>query len=235
MKQLFSLFFLFTLVGYKNVCAQGVPITPSNSVSITDTAGEFSTVNELIFLHNNRADSIKVGWRFLNDTADAAWQFQLCDNYQCYQMPISPKISLPVAPGDSLEMHAIVAANCISGKGVMHVSASVVGDTGAAMQLTYTAHLTSTCATGINNLNNETAISVFPNPANDRITISGTDPNHELSIQILDLQGRLMWTESKTASELAEVKIYSLSAGLYFVKVQDLQNNLTGVSKFIKL
>jgi hypothetical protein len=234
MKQLFSLLFLFSLIASKNVCAQGVPITPSNSVSVTDTSGEFSTENELIFLHNNRADSIKVGWRFLTDTADAAWQFQLCDNYQCYAMPIAPKVSLPIAPGDSLNMHAIITANCISGSGVMHVSAEVVGDTGAAMQLTYTAHLTSTCVTGISNLNPETAISVFPNPANDRITVSGTDPNHELLIQIIDLQGRVVFSENKAAGPLVEISINGVAAGFYFVKVGDKQSNLSSSDKFFK-
>jgi serine protease AprX len=61
---------------------------------------------------------------------------------------------------------------------------------------------------------------VYPNPANDRIQLSGIPLN--TTIQIIDYTGRVV----KTVSNTKEVDVSDLATGAYIVKVN--QNNAFG-------
>ncbi|MBO4488253.1 MAG: M6 family metalloprotease domain-containing protein [Bacteroidales bacterium] len=77
----------------------------------------------------------------------------------------------------------------------------------------------------------EQSISVYPNPANQSITIN-TDLVSEKTVQVLDLSGRVV-AEQKTADPQINLNISRLSAGCYFIKVTDPdQHSFT--TKFIK-
>jgi acetyl-CoA carboxylase carboxyl transferase subunit beta len=74
---------------------------------------------------------------------------------------------------------------------------------------------------GINNLTYENAITIYPNPANDKITISLNTQltnQHINQITITDLSGKIV---SQLNNELTEVEIdvSNYASGIYFVKV----------------
>ena len=76
-------------------------------------------------------------------------------------------------------------------------------------------------------------ITVFPNPANDKITISidKTNAFDNSDIAIYDIQGRLILKQSIVNANV-EVNITTFAKGMYIVKVNN-NNNIT-VSKFVK-
>ena len=236
MKKLYILFLCFALLGLNHLSAQQVTITPSDSISSdVGVNNNFATFDEYIYLVNMHSDSIQINWRLLSDTVpNSAWSLQLCDNKNCYPLPNTPKTSLMFGPGDSLNMHALIAPNLTAGSGWMKISAQIVGDTFPAVILTYHANVTVT--SGINNITGEpNTINVFPNPASDVITVDGLIPSNAVTIQILDLQGRIVSTESRIENTSFTKNISQLPAGCYFIKVLDTENKLTAVKKFSKL
>jgi sulfur transfer protein SufE len=75
-------------------------------------------------------------------------------------------------------------------------------------------------------------IDMYPNPANDKVTIRfSTLPNEETKISILDMMGREL--QSRTAQNATEtLDIQDLKSGMYFVKTE-ISNNVK-TQKLIK-
>ena len=237
MNKIFTLILFFC--GFYAVNAQGLTITPADSVYITYVdSDQFATVNGLIFLHNNRPDSIIVRWHLASDTVPNGWSILFCDNNQCYQLPTAPKTSLPIAPGDSIDLHAEFAPACIAGVGTMRIGTTIERSSDDSILEThvfvYKASITNACPTGINNVSNE-AISIFPNPANNQVSISGLVYGHNVGMQIIDLQGRVISSENTIVNNEVILSVSSLTTGLYLVKIIDFQNSQTSVKRFSKL
>ena len=76
-------------------------------------------------------------------------------------------------------------------------------------------------------------ILLFPNPANDKITISidKTDAINNSEVAIYDIQGRLLYNQSIVNANV-EVNISAFAKGMYIVKVSN--NNKITASKFVK-
>ncbi len=66
----------------------------------------------------------------------------------------------------------------------------------------------------------EPQISIYPNPSNDYITISGMQESNNLLIEINDLRGRKLCSKVVTGVE-ATISLSDIAAGVYIVKVLD--------------
>lgn len=73
--------------------------------------------------------------------------------------------------------------------------------------------------TGIENVVASNKLNVYPNPANDNITVNGTDFS---SVEISNLNG-----ESVLTSTATNINISNLASGIYVVKIADNNGNVT--------
>ena len=73
--------------------------------------------------------------------------------------------------------------------------------------------------TGVENELASSKISVYPNPANDKITITGADIK---SVEIANLNGETVLT-----STASNINISDLASGIYVVKIADNKSNVT--------
>ncbi len=82
-------------------------------------------------------------------------------------------------------------------------------------------------------LNQEKSISVYPNPANDRLYIKYNSSNYSQKITyvVFDLSGRILI--EKTSLVLDFIDISSVDEGVYFVRLFD--GEIYSTSKFIKI
>ncbi len=77
-----------------------------------------------------------------------------------------------------------------------------------------------------------TSINIFPNPANDILNIDFKD-DFTGSIDILDISGRIIISNSQKAKNTIQFDISSLAQGTYFVKLKTDKGG--HVSKFVKI
>ena len=76
--------------------------------------------------------------------------------------------------------------------------------------------------TGISSASNELPLLVYPNPANDKITIQYSTKD-DVSIEILDLQGKTVYSSIQASgiNQKINLDISKLSNGLYTILVKD--------------
>ncbi|MBC8047760.1 MAG: T9SS type A sorting domain-containing protein [Fimbriimonadaceae bacterium] len=86
----------------------------------------------------------------------------------------------------------------------------------------------------INSIENNFFINIYPNPANNKITIAFNEQiNTEAQITITDITGKLISSfQLQPLEQQLEIDISSYAASLYFVKLQ--YDGITELQKFIK-
>ena len=84
---------------------------------------------------------------------------------------------------------------------------------------------------GIKELNQQVNIKVFPNPANDQITIASDALI--LKVEILDLTGETQLYKTGMSSKQYALNVSDLSEGIYIVKLSTSQGQTT--QKLLKL
>jgi hypothetical protein len=91
----------------------------------------------------------------------------------------------------------------------------------------------SNCSTvGISEIDNGNTISIYPNPANDFMTISlVAEPADATTIYIINALGEMVLTEKVTSSNTT-LNTSNLTNGIYFVKIES--KNGSAIKKFIK-
>ena len=73
--------------------------------------------------------------------------------------------------------------------------------------------------TGINDIKNSN-IKIYPNPTNNIFNIEGLTKNENNTIQIFDVQGKLVIT--KTINEKGMIDLSELNKGVYVIKIGDV-------------
>lgn len=84
--------------------------------------------------------------------------------------------------------------------------------------------------TEVNENNKNNVVDVYPNPANQSISIQGVDFNETVSVKIISIDGKLM-KEMKTTTSTIDVS--ELNSGMYFIELKNKEAKI-GVTKFIK-
>ena len=77
--------------------------------------------------------------------------------------------------------------------------------------------------TGINDIKNSN-IKIYPNPTNNIINIEGLNKNENNTIQIFDVQGKLVIT--KTITEKGTIDLSELNKGVYVIKIGELAQRI---------
>ena len=77
--------------------------------------------------------------------------------------------------------------------------------------------------TGINDIKNSN-IKIYPNPTNNIINIEGLTKNENNTIQIFDVQGKLVIT--KTINEKGTIDLSELNKGVYVIKIGELAQRI---------
>ena len=86
--------------------------------------------------------------------------------------------------------------------------------------------------TGLGEQASVSDINVFPSPAADHVRIMGAGSNYALSIN--DVNGALVATHANVSAN-DRVDVSFLPAGVYFIRIADESNSLSGIRRFVKL
>lgn len=84
---------------------------------------------------------------------------------------------------------------------------------------------------GLNEINTDSGIQIYPNPASDNINISAKEKS---SIQIYNSTGQFLLSQETSSSNI-QLDVSFLPAGVYLVNFADENGLIYGQSKFLKL
>lgn len=98
---------------------------------------------------------------------------------------------------------------------------------------TFYPHDTTADTTGVTELFAEKNISVYPNPANEQISVSGLERNTNYTVQLSDVTGRIISEEKINTNRrgLIATDVRQVNAGIYFLRI----SNATGESKTVSV
>lgn len=91
--------------------------------------------------------------------------------------------------------------------------------------------------TGINDVEDDKSITVYPNPATNQVSIAinGTEALQGVSVSIIDLNGKVVFQQNQltiASGQDASINISDLSQGIYIVNIQSDKINTN--SRFVK-
>lgn len=72
-------------------------------------------------------------------------------------------------------------------------------------------------------------LKVFPNPAKETVYVSFEEPQHNISVELYDMEGRLLQSHQNNLQQL-ELNLTTFSDGTYYLKV-----NRTTIYKIVKI
>jgi hypothetical protein len=83
----------------------------------------------------------------------------------------------------------------------------------------------------------ERNFTLFPNPAESRITLKSENPNllNNAIYQIIAVDGRILEKGALPAESINEFSIGHLPPGLYFFKITDSGSAVNRLIKFVKM
>ena len=88
-------------------------------------------------------------------------------------------------------------------------------------------------ATGINPVSAFSYVKLYPNPVQNELNIDfGSELNTDVSIQLLDVSGRLIYSNSYANSTTVRIPTSNYENGIYFVKISN--ENAEQLFKFVK-
>ena len=95
---------------------------------------------------------------------------------------------------------------------------------------TYTATFEA-CTTGIDEATSNVSMSLYPNPANNNVKLSIAGVNGNVKCTVLDMSGRVVYSQSINAEEGTTINVSNFAKGAYFVRVTN--NEFTKVEKLV--
>ncbi len=207
-KALFILFSFPTLV-FSQTGTFSVALTTSDSI-VYDTPGAFLSVHGTIY-NLSLTDSVELSIEKQFVDIPVAWETALCTDV-CYPSTVS-FVTLSLAPADSQEFVFYFYTDLVADSGytkVVYTNLNVPGNT-----VLHGYHGITLSPVGISE-KAETTFSVYPNPANDLLSIKSNDLLSDESYIIADELGKTVRT-GKLAQGEATVSVQELSKGLYLL------------------
>lgn len=215
-----------------------------DSVNVTDVTTDDSLNNfayAFIHFYNTSSSSVRISWELIYDTVPPSWQFGICDNNQCYyNNPVTlldkTHATSPIAAGDSMSFEAEISPYCDSGTGILKISANL--SSGGIDTLIFVVKINTECtASAVVDLsNNIKPVQLFPNPAQENVTVGGLAlNNHVLQIDILNTQGQALQSYRRVNNSQLTFNCQNLPAGVYLMRITDLQDGSVNMGKFSKL
>ena len=75
------------------------------------------------------------------------------------------------------------------------------------------------CLTSVKEIDNNVFFEMYPNPASSSVTVSLVNGLDNVSIELVDIQGRLISSYKDVTGVSMKVDLSSVSNGVYFIKV----------------
>jgi hypothetical protein len=218
--------------------AQQLITVPNDSVEISGMPDDdFAPFDAHIEVYNNSNSPITITWGLETSNAPQQWGLGLCDNNNCYDLlnNAGPYTSLQVPAHDTMDMKLQYTSHCVVGTGNARVYAYVTGDSAnTVIKLQYKMNLAA-CLTSVAEVK-PVELKIYPNPSHGTFVVSGIEDAGNLSFEVYDVQGALVKSEMKSASNARmEISIPTLPQGSYVLRAFNEQGRVVGAAWLNKI
>jgi hypothetical protein len=196
------------------------------------------TINMHNYVRNSTQASLSVQWQIFEKNLPNGWGiYGFCDNATCRTeesaaiTSAAVQSALPIAAGDSslLEPRVKVPVEGDNGVGIIRVR--VFTDNWADT----TAYIIYKTASGIAGISiNDTRVMLYPNPAEDRLSVYMDKNLNAARIDVYSINGANLAQHMVTGKETASIDVSKMAPGLYQVRVADNHGALITSRKFHK-
>ncbi len=205
---------------------QNYSITPNDTIKIVGMMEDLETLS--IQQINTSTNSITFLWQKISEIVPEKWEATVCDNAYCRTTLEDSGVMNPVEPTDYglLLLHITPHVNY----GTAIVRYAVWDSTNPLQKDTLTYILIVKESTGIDETTPNTPFSIFPNPSQDKISIS-TNLNHGFQYLMVDEAGNNVQSGfAYSSSESIDTK--NIPNGMYCMSILDEQK-LVMIKKII--
>jgi hypothetical protein len=183
--------------------------------SLKDTITN-NTASPVIINWNKSAENILTGWSVLG----------LCDPAACY-LNSSDNHSATLNPGESGVWYVDMKAATTAQDGTSWVTLTTnYGDM---------VYMFQTWPTSVKDFDNNNLVSIYPNPATDKITIALTD-KRIASVQVVNVIGRKMarFEVDPSRDHSLTYNLDHVANGVYLLQFSDSKGKILGVRRVTK-
>lgn len=156
-------------------------------------------------------------WKILSITMPTGWEFGMCDPLNCLtNVKVDDDGFFSIKPDNQGEFKGDFVPNNVSGIGTARVLINSVKFPEMFDTLTYTVNA---WVTSVKEVNKSKEISVFPNPAKERVTIK-YQTKETVAVEVYNVLGTRVKTIYHNGLE-SEINIGDLKNGVYFIRFKD--------------
>jgi hypothetical protein len=235
--------------------AQVFTLSPNDTIEVTTSGqgeqtqeGFNNTLNIEGHINNISSAERVFRWKLLSDSTEhpAGWIVTgICDNFVC-RLPYSAfyyhveQETLPVAAGGNSLLEARLYCPPPTGNGTgvirIQVRALDVADTNIVMQQDTLVIIVHKNPTGIGKItSDDKRVALYPNPATDNIQVYADKTLNPAQITVMNVAGVQQAVKNiEKGKDVTNLNLGSLAAGLYMIRVTDINGTLITTRKFAK-
>ncbi len=219
-----NIFLAMLVIAQVYTCSSQTYInTPGDTLSLS---GMMEDLHEpMIRQENISTDTIQLQWKKVSASVPANWDVATCDNYLCYTSLEDSGAMNPVSPGAFGFLIMKITPHVNYGTAVIRYAVWDAASPSVKDTLTFILAVNDPQA--INEIQNQSSFSIFPNPASDFINIRS---KNNFKFYITDISGKEILNTVKETNHIS-VSTSELSAGVYLVKA--ISNNFSATQKLI--
>jgi hypothetical protein len=202
----------------------------NKTVSVSGWGNDNNPKTTLSVITNNSpliADSM-INWSIISFDIPTGWQFDFCDPYDCVSnIELGFNNSFKLKTNTSGPLKGDFYTKLIPGNAIVKIRFMYINNSHDADTITLIA---KGWATGLNTVKKQSAVTFFPNPAKDVITLKYVITN-AIDVTVYNILGTKVKSFTHSNYETT-LNISDLEKGLYFIRFSD-NGNVT-LKSFIK-
>lgn len=198
-------------------------IAPNDTVEMNGKLDDLETMS--IHQINSTNDTLILKWKKISVVLPSFWDANICDNSTCYTSLLDSGIMNPVVVGDYGFLIVHITPHQYSGTAIIKYE---VWDTTTTHHDTLTFILHVNQLSGIHKIENQQPIIVFPNPSDNFIHLTYSQPIETIEIINANAESCLLMHHLMNNT----IDISKFTKGNYFIKLTS--NGKTITQKFIR-
>lgn len=226
--------FILSLFTAASIFSGGSLFAQSFSVqhdTIYATVSSLSNVSDAIL--NNTNNTVTINWNVIATNFPSDWinALGICDNVACYNNVTNGQVHTLSLNSNAADFHLQMdLSNATTGTYYLTVNMVQPGTVSGATE----TYIITKANLGVNGLNNDDNISLYPNPATSNINVVYGQNAGVKNIAVYNIIGRVMTFYKVTNNGSANLDISNIPSGIYFIRLLDANGNTIATRKFTR-